>query len=227
MGKPNIYDNLFAERMSKIVQERFNGNYSEFARAVGVSQPSLKRWAEGEADPTRTNLIKISEVANVSIDWLATGKSQQQAIGSSDSDDSNEDVVYIDDFREFLISAGFGAINNDYYEADKVAVESNWLHNRRLKAQDCAMFKVDGDSMEPTLQDGQDIIVDRAKTDLREGKIFVLQHQGSMWVKKVRVNFDNIQLISDNNDYPPITLTSDEADELQVIGQVVRGYRDF
>ena len=89
------------------------------------------------------------------------------------------------------------------------------------------MFSVDGDSMYPTLKDGEEIVIDRSKKELREGKIFVLNHMGTMWVKRVRVNYDSIELISDNNFYNPITITQDEAEQLNVIGQVVRGYRDF
>ncbi|MDY4480262.1 MAG: S24 family peptidase [[Pasteurella] aerogenes] len=101
------------------------------------------------------------------------------------------------------------------------------LESRRLKAKDCAMFSVDGDSMYPTLKDGEEIVIDRSKKELREGRIFVLNHMGTMWVKRVRVNYDSIELISDNNFYNPITITQDEAEQLNVIGQVVRGYRDF
>lgn len=73
MSKPNIYDQSFSERMQWIAKNKFDGNYSLFARAVGVVQPSLVRWVKGEADPTRTNLIKIAQAADVSLEWLALG----------------------------------------------------------------------------------------------------------------------------------------------------------
>lgn len=78
MSKPNIYDEDFSERMKAIGQNSFKGNYSQFARAVGVAQASLARWVKGEADPSRSNLVKIAEVAGVSLEWLATGKGHQQ-----------------------------------------------------------------------------------------------------------------------------------------------------
>lgn len=229
MSKPNIYDEFFSRRMKFIGETRFKGNYSEFARAVGVAQASLARWVKGEADPSRTNLIKISEAAGVSLEWLALGieatKEKVAVTHYNEPEDSNYEEI--DDFRHISVSAGFGAFNDDDANNDKVKVESSWLVSRRLKAKDCALFSVDGDSMYPTLKDREEIIVDRSKKELREGKIFVLNHMGTMWVKRVRVNYDSIELISDNNFYNPITITQDEAEQLSVIGQVVRGYRDF
>ncbi|PJG83797.1 S24 family peptidase [Caviibacterium pharyngocola] len=101
------------------------------------------------------------------------------------------------------------------------------LKTRGLKADNLAIFTVDGDSMHPTLKDGEEIIVDRSKTELREGKIFVLNHQGAMWVKKVQLGFNGIELLSGNPAYRPIILNADEANELIIIGQLVRSYRDF
>ena len=81
--------------------------------------------------------------------------------------------------------------------------------------------------MEPTLKDGEEIIVDRSKRELLEGKIFVLNHSGSMLVKKVQFTYNGVELISDNPAYRPLKLNFEEANNLIVIGQVVRGYRDF
>ncbi|WP_256856076.1 S24 family peptidase [Rodentibacter ratti] len=81
--------------------------------------------------------------------------------------------------------------------------------------------------MYPTLKDGEEIIVDRSKQELTEGKIFVLNHGGAMLVKKVQFTYDGVELISDNKDYRPLKLDINEANNLIVIGQLVRGYRDF
>lgn len=234
MSKPNIYDREFSERMMKIAKLKFNDNLSLFARAVGVVQPSLARWVKGEADPTRTNLVKIAEASGVSLDWLALGvgnmdgvepqakKSEVNLIASND-----ETFSVIEDCREVRISAGGGGFNDEYKPYQTTKVEKAWLDSRRLKAEDCAMFLVSGDSMYPTLKDGEEIIVDRSKKELKDGKIFVLNNEGAMLVKKVQITYNGITLISQNTEYAPIELNAEQANNLIVIGQVVRGYRDF
>lgn len=234
MSKPNIYDEKFSNRMKLIAEKSFKNNYSEFARAVGVAQASLARWVKGEADPSRMNLIKIADASGVNLEWLALG------IGDMDETkplavkhdinlqaSNDETFIEIEDCREVRLSAGGGAFNNGYEEITTTKVERAWLQSRRLKAKDCAMFLVSGESMYPTLKDGEEIIVDRSKRELTEGKIFVLNHNGSMLVKKVQFTYGGVELISDNPSYRPLKLDTEEANSLVVIGQVVRGYRDF
>lgn len=234
MSKPNIYDKDFSERMMKIAKLKFSDNLSLFARAVGVVQPSLARWVRGEADPTRTNLIKIAEASGVSLDWLALGlgdmedtKPLQKQHNINLQVSNDESFVDIEDCREVRISAGGGGFNEEYQTYQSTKVEKAWLDSRRLKAENCAMFLVSGDSMYPTLKDGEEIIVDRSKKDLKDGKIFVLNNEGAMLVKKVQITYNGITLISQNTEYTPIELDTEQANRLIVIGQVVRSYRDF
>lgn len=219
------YD-YFPDRVEFVIDKL--GGPSEFARSTGVTLSTIARWRKGEAEPSRPNLVKMAEVANVSLEWLATGEdiSPVQTQGN-DNEPDYTGYENIDDFRHISVSAGFGSFNKDEDTNNKVKIESIWLERNRLKAKDCAMFSVDGDSMYPTLKDSEEIVVDRSKKELREGKIFVLNHMGTMWVKRIRVNYDSIELISDNDFYKPITITQQEAEQLSVIGQVVRGYRDF
>ncbi|HII3690420.1 TPA: LexA family transcriptional regulator [Pasteurella multocida] len=227
MSKPNIYDLGFAKRMEVLV-ERYGGSIASLAQKLEVSPPTIARWIKGEADPTRSNLIKIAQTTNVSLEWLALGIGDQKEFPVEITEpQQNDNFELIDDFRNVRVSAGFGAFNGDNQAPKKISIEKAWFHARHLKPKDCAMFLVNGDSMYPTLKDGEEIIVDRSKRELDEGKIFVINHQGAMWVKKVRFNFNGIDLISDNSTYNPISLTTEEANSLLIIGQVVRSHRNF
>lgn len=79
MSKAKIYDPHFSDRVKFILETKFQNNNSEFARTVGVAVTSLNRWVSGEADPSRTNLVKMAEVADVSLEWLATGRTYEEA----------------------------------------------------------------------------------------------------------------------------------------------------
>lgn len=148
--------------------------------------------------------------------------------GFADFNQINPDYYEpIDDFRGVRISAGLGLENEEQYDSPYVMVESSWFQRTGNKSKYCAMFTVSGESMYPTLKDGEEIIVDRSKRELAEGKIFVLNHNGSMLVKKVQFTYDGVELISDNPTYRPLKLNAEEANNLMIIGQVVRGYRDF
>ncbi len=75
--------------------------------------------------------------------------------------------------------------------------------------------------MRPTIDDGDQMLVDLSKKEIKGDKIYLVQNRESVWVKRVKLNWNGIELISDNKEeYAPITLTKEEADKLEIIGQV-------
>ena len=58
----NFYDDLeaFTERISTTVEMLGRGKQAEAARKVGVTSATIKRWITGQADPSRTNLVRLS-----------------------------------------------------------------------------------------------------------------------------------------------------------------------
>ncbi|WP_308571103.1 XRE family transcriptional regulator [uncultured Haemophilus sp.] len=195
----------------------------------GIALSTLQLWEQGAREPNATKIIELANILKTSTNYLLHGEgnpvaSQADSYLMPANDDAFEDI---EDCREVRISAGGGGINSGHEELTTTKVERAWLQARRLKAKDCAMFLVSGESMYPTLKDGEEIIVDRSKRELSEGKIFVLNHNGSMLVKKVQFTYNGVELISDNPAYRPLKLDAEEANNLVIIGQVVRGYRDF
>lgn len=217
----------FSERLKELI-----GNKSgrAFAKDAGISYSTLHNYLTNTSLPTLDNLIALANYANVSVQWLATGEQLEEEKQKEDLNliaSNDETFVNIEDCRDIRISAGGGGFNDEYQTYQSTKVEKAWLDARRLKANDCAMFLVSGDSMYPTLKDGEEIIVDRSKKDLKDGKIFVLNNEGAMLVKKVQITYSGVTLISQNSEYAPIELDAEQANSLIIIGQVVRGYRDF
>lgn len=120
-------------------------------------------------------------------------------------------------------SAGPGAIVGEERAVSHLAFDPAWL--RRIGAgggKDLSIIRVDGDSMAPTLVDGDEILVDRGDRAerLRDG-IYVLRRDDSLLVKRLSPSptGDRVNVISDNEGYrswPDVPLAS-----IQLVGRVV------
>ncbi|EGY34068.1 probable transcription regulator [Aggregatibacter actinomycetemcomitans serotype e str. SC1083] len=126
-------------------------------------------------------------------------------------------------FCSINVSAGYGSFNEGVTQPDGQAPYSETLlHKLGVKARYCAVFWADGVSMRPTIDDGDQMLVDLSKKEIKGDKIYLVQNGASVWVKRVKINWDGLELISDNREeYPPIQLSQSEAETLQIIGQVV------
>ena len=59
----------FAERMTELIN-RYDGNLTQYARRIDVSINQLYSYRSGTAEASFDVLLRISEIENVSIDWL-------------------------------------------------------------------------------------------------------------------------------------------------------------
>jgi len=90
------------------------------------------------------------------------------------------------------------------------------------RIESIAAIRAEGDSMRPTLSDGDDILVDASEAGrrLRDG-IYVLRREGALLVKRLALSpaAGRIAVLSDNPDYPSWP-ECDPAD-LEIVGRVV------
>ena len=103
-------------------------------------------------------------------------------------------------------SAGPGGLGEGESPLTHIAFDKNWL--RRLcaaRVEDLSIIRVHGDSMAPTLNDGDEIMVDTsdAADRLRDG-IYVLRRDDALVVKRLSMNpaTRRITVQSDNIAYP-------------------------
>jgi hypothetical protein len=115
-------------------------------------------------------------------------------------------------------SAGPGTIAQDFAPVDRLRFSGRWLRQQGLEPGMLSVIEVEGDSMEPTLRDGDEILVDRTARPLRSG-LHVIRLDDVLLVKRLEPGpAGTLRVISDNPAYP--RLERPLAD-VAVIGRVV------
>ena len=117
---------------------------------------------------------------------------------------------------EVAAAAGSGAEVYDETVTAKVPFRSSWLRRNRINPRHCKIINVRGDSMEPTLPHGCQVIVDRNRKELRNGRIYVMRTEEGLVVKRVKQNAQGWWLMSDNPTWAPLFLSEDT----DIIGEV-------
>lgn len=119
-------------------------------------------------------------------------------------------------------SAGPGSLRPDQPEPEGCQLfERQWLRLITSAAPEhLVLLRIDGDSMEDTLSDGDWVMIDCEQTNPTREGIYALRVDDVVWVKRLSVNRPNrtIEVISDNKRWPP---QSWPADQVTVIGRVI------
>jgi phage repressor protein C with HTH and peptisase S24 domain len=115
-------------------------------------------------------------------------------------------------------AAGPGAIAGDEGPFDSFRFSRAWLREQGLTNAQLSAIRVQGDSMEPVLHDGDEILVDRAQRTLRDG-IHVVRLGDALMVKRLAAaGPGRATLLSQNYAYPPVEVS---LSELEIVGRVV------
>ena len=115
-------------------------------------------------------------------------------------------------------SAGPGLLPGEELPIGAFRFSARWLREQGLDPAQLSAIRVEGDSMEATLRDGDEILVDRTPRGWRDG-IHVVRSGDALMVKRLDLARPGVvALVSDNPAYRTIEL---EPGELEVIGRVV------
>ena len=115
-------------------------------------------------------------------------------------------------------SAGPGALPGAEDAFDAFKFSRRWLEEQGLEGAQLSAIQVEGDSMEPLLNDGDEILVDQRAQPFRDG-VHVVRLGETLMVKRVaQAGAGRYALLSQNLAYPPVEIAASEVD---VIGRVV------
>ncbi|NML06005.1 S24 family peptidase [Sphingomonas sp. G-3-2-10] len=116
-------------------------------------------------------------------------------------------------------SAGPGGLVDAERALASTLFDPSMLRRLGVRPEAASMVRVAGDSMERTLRDGDEILVDRDRRSPGvRGELFVLRLDGAVAVKRLRWIGREIEVASDNEAYATVTV---EAGAVDVIGRVV------
>ncbi|MBA4043458.1 MAG: transcriptional regulator [Erythrobacter sp.] len=115
-------------------------------------------------------------------------------------------------------SAGPGRVPGGEAAFDTFRFSRRWLAEQGLERAQLSAITVEGDSMEPLLNNGDEILVDCAPRPFRDG-IHVVRLGDTLMVKRVAsAGQGRVALLSQNLAYPPVEVA---AEEVAIIGRVV------
>lgn len=114
-------------------------------------------------------------------------------------------------------SAGPGGLIDDDRLAGGEAIDPALLRRLRVRAENLSIVTARGDSMLPTIADGDELLVDRADRMPDAGGLFVARIDGVLVVKRLATGATGIVVRSDNPAYQPF-----EAPTIDIVGRVIR-----
>ncbi|NVM80071.1 hypothetical protein FHW83_005916 [Duganella sp. SG902] len=192
----------------------------ELANYLGKAKSTPAGWRARSSIPV-TEAVQIALQHNISLDWLILGRGSGPELVAPEvmgtvagvTLDAAEVPGYVD--LVVLDMATFHSTSKD--RAWKVP--RLWLDQEGLTVEDTVMVRAAGDTMIPTIQDGQMVVVDRRPRD--SDGVYLVRYLDADTVrfKRVQRMFDgSLRLSNDNPAYTVDVVAREDAERIEFIG---------
>lgn len=206
----------------KSIREANGLSANDLANLLGIKNTSYHKYERGENFPDKAIIMALKNKFQINIHWLFTGEGEKFLPKRNVSDSSNFRLVPV---------IGAAACGSSGRVADKdiegyKAFEISFIS----KFKDPALTRAKGDSMLPTITDGDLLLCDRDSYKRQHPdpkRIYLVNHpdsidEVSIKVKKLSLSGKILTLIPLNPAYPSIALDVDGKSILDVVlGEVV------
>lgn len=199
--------------LARLIEEHKEG-FAGLSRLIGKNAAYVQQFIK-RGTPRRLDAEDVRILASY------FGISEAE-LGGRPADRPEDALVRVPRY-DVGASAGHGALHDDDGLVANIAFDPRWL--RQLCGRpnaELSFIRVQGDSMVPTLADGDDILVDRSDRAerLRDG-IYVLKRDDSLMVKRIALSpaSRTVTIKSDNPSYPE--WRDCDLASLEIIGRVI------
>ena len=229
-----IFMKTLGERVKEERKKR-RWSQADLGAKVGVSQAAI---SEIERDVPKSSglVIPIAKAFKVDVSYLTDGK---ENISKQIAD--NSDIVIIGgdrhgeiaDPKEYVMiprydvrgSCGEGIDVNEVNIIDGMPMPVAWLRAQNLpEAHLLAVIQASGDSMQPTISDGQTLIVNTVDVEPKSTKIYLICIDGKLFIKRLIYTPTGWIMRSDNpnrSNYPDFVIEEGNFSSIDIQGRVV------
>ncbi len=211
----NSEDNSNIENNSSKVNERlilirqqFGISQAKFAKNIGLPQSTYAQYEKGGRNVPDELKIELAKLG-FNMHWMITG---QGNMFLTDDSKNTTDTNTI----ETAVDIPLYEFNGEVKESISLPIQI------ASKYTDCILsaVKICGDSMKPTLCDGEIVIIDKAKI-VGDG-LFAFKWNNELNVRRLIPIGDKVKVISDNPKYPiEIIDKVKDYDKLWILGKVI------
>ncbi|UHC84856.1 hypothetical protein LS633_13965 [Pseudomonas sp. NIBR-H-19] len=235
-------------RLRKLLLSRFRSKQSALADAIGRSPSYIARLFSDKPEHSRNIgealAREIESLCDLPVGFLDQPLTNVEEAGFYDPQTnppgidsaklpqmfSHQVAIFNDQVAVPLLKISppnSGDVDAKAEEVDSVAtsitLDRNWLQ-RTLGLNDVSFLRVAtgmGDSMAPSIKNGDILLVDTSITALSYDAVYMLYIGGQLSVKRVQAEIDGVRIVSDNSKFKEVMVPSDMVHHLKIVGRVV------
>lgn len=175
---------------------------------------------------------KVAEILNVSRQYLSTIRDKELSVKNlnilteyfNKNVNKNFDFIKIPVYGNVTASMGYGITVYDENQTGVYEISQKLAKDIGIIPGKTEMIFASGDSMYPTIEGGDSLLIDTSKKEIHDGRIYCVRVEGQLYAKRLqKIPPNKIKVISDNGskyDAFYVDFSKDINFDFEVIGEI-------
>lgn len=175
---------------------------------------------------------KVAEILNVSRQYLSTIRDKELSVKNlnilteyfNKNVNKNFDFIKIPVYGNVTASMGYGISVYDENQTGVYEISQKLAKDIGIIPGKTEMIFASGDSMYPTIEGGDSLLIDTSKKEIHDGRIYCVRVEGQLYAKRLqKIPPNTVKVISDNEKkYDPfyVDFSKDINFDFEVIGEI-------
>jgi len=214
----------FMNRIDKLIAEKGITRNILAKEVEGLNHNSFNAWIKRGTIPNGEIIANIADYFDVDIAYLL-GRTDIKKLPAEVNPFSFRDTFQLEILGS--IKAGYNGELVEEFSGERFPVPNEVMKGRRL--EDLFALRVKGDSMYPTLLDGDIVILERMPS-VPSGSMAAIIYDGDeVTIKKVSyvTGEDWFDMIPINPEYKTKRIEGSDLEECRVLGKVIYSFRKY
>lgn len=179
-------------------------SYGQLAEVLGMTRQYISKIKDDELDEKKLNIL------NSYFNEMST--------------DNEIKFLKIPVFGNVTASMGYGISVYDENQTGVYEISSKLAKDIGIVSGKTQMIFASGDSMYPTIEGGDSLLIDTSKKEVYDGRIYCVRIDGQLYAKRLqKIPPNTVKVISDNEKkYDPfyVDFSKDISFDFDVIGEI-------
>lgn len=214
----NMKDKV-VEGLKQFVFGEHQGNKASAARDLGLKHMTLVNWLEGNRTPNLEALQPVFEALGWQIVFPGQSiRDYARILQMRDTDASAHDLAMANDDTTPESVLEFVAAKR--HHRPDVMFSPEILKELRLDAADALLYTTHSDALSPLIRNGAQVLVDRTKTAIEDGAIYLIHLGTSLVLRRITRDVGRL-LLSGKPELPVLYIAPEQEAEMKILGKVV------
>jgi repressor LexA len=202
--------NEILEKLKDILSQELDNKKvydKDIAAALEINYDAFRKQKQNSSTQYLEIMTFLAK-RNISINWFFFNQLPESLI------ENTSNYILIRYQSNINASTGAGAINT-YIDSKPLVIDKQLLDHINANYTYTEVIRSVGDSMEPDIPNDSLVFVDKNDTYIKDKNVYLINHEDTLYIKRIRIKDDTYYMCSSNNIYKDIKL-----DVFEIIGKV-------